>query len=123
MKIRIEDNSVRFRLRKSEVDQLAASGSLCARTVFAEGTFEYCLLSSPSDTDLRASFDEGRIAIRIPAAWIKQWPESPQVGFENTLTVKGGTSLHLLVEKDFVCLDRDPETQKDQFPNPKQGKI
>lgn len=123
MKIRIEDNSVRFRLRKSEVDQLAASGSLCARTVFAEGTFEYCLLSGPSDTDLTASFGQGRIAIRIPAAWVKQWPASSQVGFENTLFLEGGTRLHLLVEKDFVCLDRDPETQKDQFPNPKQGKI
>jgi hypothetical protein len=122
MKIRIEDNSVRMRLRKSEVSELSRKGRLCATTFFPEQLFEYCLQADPGIADLQASFTGGKITVRLPLAWIQTWPDSPKVGFETTFEV-GADSLHILVEKDFVCLDRDPETQKDQFANPKQGKI
>lgn len=122
MKIRIEDNSVRLRLRKSEVAKLAEQGRLCAATVFPEQRFEYCLEVSREARDLEASFSGGKIAVRLPEPWVRDWPDSPKVGFEATIDT-GSAKLHLLVEKDFVCLDRDPETQKDQFAHPKQGKI
>ncbi|MEJ2585428.1 MAG: hypothetical protein P8Z38_10425 [Robiginitalea sp.] len=122
MKIRIEDNSVRMRLRKSEVSKLSEEGRLCAATVFPEQQFEYCLEADPGTKDLIASFSGGRITVRMPESWIHDWPDSPKVGFETSLEI-GTASLHILIEKDFVCLDRDPETQKDQFANPKQGKI
>ena len=122
MKIRIEDNSVRMRLRKSEVSKLAEQGCLCATTVFPEQLFEYCLKADPDIGDLEASFASGKITVRMPETWIQTWPESPKVGFETAFKV-GVENLHILIEKDFVCLDRDPQTQKDQFANPKQGKI
>ena len=122
MKIRIEDNSVRLRLRKSEVSKLAGEGSLSATTVFPEQLFEYGLLADPGISDMEASFAQGKITVRLPLPWIQSWPDSPEVGFETSFKV-GADSLHILVEKDFVCLDRDPETQKDQFANPKQGKV
>ena len=122
MKIRIEDNSVRMRLRKSEVAKLADQGSLCATTVFPEQVFKYCLEAAPDINDLEASLSGGGITVRLPELWVRDWPDSPKVGFESSFDT-GDTRLHILVEKDFVCLDRDPETQKDQFAHPKQGKI
>lgn len=122
MKIRIEDNSVRMRLRRSEVAKLSEDGSLCASTVFPEQPFEYCLQADPEIDDLQASFAGGKITVRLPEPWSQTWPDSPRVGFETSFKV-GADSLHILIEKDFVCLDRDPETQKDQFAHPRQGKI
>lgn len=122
MKIRIEDDSVRLRLRKSEVQKLADAGSLCASTAFPEQRFEYCLQAAPDLSDLEASFSEGKITVRLPEAWLRDWPDSSEVGFETSFAF-GASSLHILVEKDFVCLDRDPETQQDQFPHPRQGKV
>ena len=122
MKIRIEDNSVRIRLRKSEVSKLSEEGCLCATTFFAEQLFEYCLEADPGIDDLKASFAGGKITVRLPEPWIQTWPDSPKVGFETSFNA-GTSNLHILIEKDFVCLDRDLETQKDQFAHPKQGKI
>jgi hypothetical protein len=39
--------------------------------------------------------------------------DTDKVGFENT-----DGELHLLVEKDFTCLDNVAEDQSDNFPNP-----
>ena len=122
MKIRIEDNSVRMRLRRSEVAKLSQDGCLCATTVFPGQLFEYCLQADPEIDDLQASFTDGRITVRLPGQWLQTWPDSPRVGFETSFKV-GSESLHILIEKDFVCLDRDPDTQKDQFAHPRQGKI
>ena len=122
MKIRIEDNSVRMRLRKSEVSKLSEEGFICATTVFPEQIFEYCLKADSGIGDLEASFADGKIIVRLPESWVQTWPDSPTVGFETSFKV-GAASLHILIEKDFVCLDRDPDTQKDQFAHPKQGKI
>jgi len=118
MKIRIEDNSVRYRLRRSEVDTLAETGSLWASTNFPEGQFTYGLQALKGLTDLQAVYEVGKISIRIPEQWVKTWPASSQIGFETQLKWNGAT-LHLLIEKDFVCLDRDIASQTDQYPNPK----
>jgi hypothetical protein len=118
MKIRIEDNSVRYRLRKSEVEVLAVEGSLKAAAIFPQGAFEYALQSNPGVSDLKASFSNGRMTVEIPAAWVQEWPGSSRVGFETHMQ-EGDAPLHLLIEKDFVCLDRDLSSQADQYPNPK----
>lgn len=118
MKIRIEDNSVRYRLRRSEVDTLTEKGSLWATVNFPEGQFTYGLQAIEGLADLQAVYEDGSIIIQIPKQWVKTWPGSPQIGFETDLKWNGVT-LHLLIEKDFVCLDRDIASQSDQYPNPK----
>ena len=118
MKIRIEDYSVRLRLRRSEVDTLAETGSLRASTDFPEGTFSYGLKAQAGLAEMRASLEDRAIIIYIPEQWITTWPASAQVGFEGQMDLNG-KSLLLLVEKDFVCLDRDIAGQGDQYPNPK----
>ena len=123
MKIRIEDNSIRLRLRRSEVRRLRDEGRITAYTPMPEGRFEYALELSESCQALHASKTAEGILIALPAADGRGWDTSPRVGFEHNLSLSDGGTLHLLVEKDFVCLDRSPESQEDQYPNPKAGTV
>ena len=118
MKIRIEDNSVRLRLRRSEVDALAEQGSLWAETRFPQGVLTYGLTAVKGMSNLQASLEDSKITISMPEEWTSGWPSSPRVGYEAHMEVNG-QPLHLLIEKDFVCLDRDLAGQDDQYPNPK----
>jgi hypothetical protein len=119
MKIRIEENSVRYRLRKSEVEKLSREGEVACHTQFPDGSLHYILKLHPDARGLSATFTEGTITITLPEAWGLDWPDSSEVGFQAAQILEDGTQLHLLIEKDFVCLDRDPATQQDQYPHPK----
>ena len=122
MKIRIEGNSIRLRLRQSEVSQLAEQGRVGESTYLPEGLFRYQLKLQPGLENLDAHFGPDGITVLLPAGWGKAWPSESRVGFEAVLKLKGSHTLHVLVEKDFVCLDRDPAGQQDQYPHPKTGK-
>ena len=122
MKIRIEGNSIRLRLRQSEVTQLAVQGMVGEATQLPEGLFRYQLKLQAGLENLAAHFSPEGISVCLPESWGRAWPEESRVGFEAIQTIEGGHTLHLLVEKDFVCLDRDLAGQQDQYPHPKSGK-
>lgn len=119
MKIRIEENAVRYRLRKSEVEKLSREGAVVCHSRFPEGSLHYALRLDPAAKGMSASFALGTITITLPEAWGLAWPASDEVGFEAAQILEDGTKLELLVEKDFICLDRDPDMQQDQYPHPK----
>ncbi len=123
MKIRIEDNSIRLRLRRSEVQILEAEGQLTGITRMPGGDFEYQLKLNDSIPSLTAFKTEQGIRVELPLEAGRQWGDSEQVGFEEEVPLGDGETLRLLVEKDFVCLDRDLSVQKDQYPNPKAGTL
>lgn len=122
MKIRIEANSVRLRLGKSEVSRLAETGLVEETTHFPQAPFRYRLQLQPDSAGLTAGLGPGTITVGLPEAWGRAWPDESRVGFEGSVPLPGGQSLHLLVEKDFICLDRDPASQPDQYPHPKLPK-
>lgn len=122
MKIRIHGNSIRYRLTRSEVKTLSETGVLTAETRFGSGTtpvFIYALEAAEGLTQLQATFDGGRITLLMPAAAAANWYDEERVGFENQVEVAPGVSLHLLLEKDFACLDNTGEDQSDNYANPK----
>jgi len=49
---------------------------------------------------------------------IQELIDTERVGFENHYG-----ALHLLIEKDFTCLDNVDEDQSDNYPNPLAEKI
>jgi hypothetical protein len=49
----------------------------------------------------------------MPEFMIIRLQDPDRVGFEDTVD-----QLHLLVEKDFTCLDNVAEDQSDNYPNP-----
>jgi len=116
MKIRIKGNSIRLRLTKSEVHQLATLGKVSESTSFPNGALNYHLISDTAVPNLSASFSDNEISIRMPKVWAQAWEKSDQVGHEVTLE----NSLYLLIEKDFACLDNSREDQSDNYPNPNE---
>lgn len=123
MKIRIEGDSVRFRLRRSEVETLGREGEVSQTTAFPEGVFTYRVKLSEEYKQLGASFTNREICLLLPADWGRGWSGNSRVGYSGSIKATNGVSLDLLIEKDFVCLDRDPSGQTDQYPNPKADSV
>ena len=112
MKIRIKDNSIRFRLSQSEVTELGSAGKVSGYTEFPGQTLTYAI-ERTEDHLLSTAFAENRIVLRMPAGMVEEWISTERIGF-------GGQAgkVKILVEKDFVCLDNTLEDQSDNYPNP-----
>lgn len=112
MKIRIKDDSVRFRLTQSEVQELGKNGFISSSTQFTERPFIY-MIKRTNDTELSADFIENTILMKIPEAMVEEFVNTDKIGFEGE-----SGKVKLLVEKDFVCIDNTIEDQSDNYPNP-----
>ncbi|UWX58879.1 hypothetical protein N0B40_10535 [Chryseobacterium oranimense] len=112
MKIRIKDNTLRFRLTQSEVAKLGEDGIISSFTEFVDRPFIYAI-ERTEDAELSTAFIENRMVLNMPEAMIAEWISTDRVGFE------GQTGkIKLLIEKDFVCIDNTLEDQSDNYPNP-----
>lgn len=119
MKIRIKENSVRFRLTKTEVETFSKKGLVRETTKFPNKTFSYTLKAKSGIANLEADFLDDTITLYFPERLQKEWATNNKVGYANTIYLNENTSLSLLVEKDFTCLDNTIEDQSDNYPNPK----
>jgi hypothetical protein len=117
MKIRIKGNSLRYRLTKSDVYRLSRQGYLEDKTDFGAQQLIY-VIQKISSEELSAFFNENVICLNMPGKMIDELASTDRAGFEG----RDGT-LHLLVEKDFTCLDNVDEDQSDNYPNPLAGKL
>ncbi|HEX7718824.1 MAG TPA: hypothetical protein VF389_03370 [Woeseiaceae bacterium] len=128
MKLRIQDNSVRLRLTRTEVDQLSDEGEVSASALFPGGSsLQYAVTSSPQAHTVEARFDPAGIVVVIPQAEVQAWARSEQVSITGSTKVSDKSSsnaaLTILVEKDFACLKpREGEDESDMFPHPEEGK-
>ncbi|MCF0054118.1 DUF7009 family protein [Dyadobacter sp. CY356] len=118
MKIRIQGNSIRIRLSKSEVDKLAAIGYIEEKTFFGKNAFGYCLQKERGAKTITATYDNDKITMFVPETFLSDWPGNNVVGFEANMPIGENESLYLLLEKDFKCLDNVTEDQSDNFENP-----
>jgi hypothetical protein len=119
MKLRIKGNSIRLRLLRSEVERFAADGKISEETAFGPSSLRYSLYSSQDAEKMYAELTENEIRVFIPADEAARWSTNDQVGLEVEQFVGGDEVLSILVEKDFVCLDRpDDPDRDDAFPNP-----
>ena len=119
MKLRIKGDSLRLRLTRTEVEQLAATGSVEDRIRFgADSALVYRLSREEQGDQLTASFAQDAIEVHVPPTAARRWCSSDEVtlaGVQN----KGGADLRILVEKDFACLKpREDEDESDHFPHP-----
>ncbi|MDX1315399.1 MAG: hypothetical protein R3356_07845 [Eudoraea sp.] len=119
MKIRIKGNSIRIRLTRSEVSDLCANGVIRETTQFPSGSFTYEVVQSDQLESLTASLADQGIRLSLPGKLLENWADNETLGFKEWLPLTDGSSLHLLVEKDFQCLEVREEDESDQYPNPK----
>jgi hypothetical protein len=126
MKMRLRGNSIRLRLGEKEVAQLAKGGRVSDSIQFSESppsALTYRVVTSSEEKGITARFAGSEITVTVPAASAKTWASSEQVGLNGVQPISNGTSLNILIEKDFRCLAPRPgEDESDSFANPAQGK-
>ncbi len=122
LKLRIQDNSIRLRLTRGEVDRMQRDGQVIAATAFPGGSrLEYILETSKAAGRAEARLANGRLVVSLPEATVRQWAGTEQVSIEGAQPLEGGEQLRILVEKDFQCLaPRAGEDESDMFPHPLQ---
>jgi len=120
MKLRIRDNSIRFRLTRTEVHALRHDGSVSAELHFSGGaSIHYVVESSPDGRKPGAYYTNNTIGLRIPVSIVNTWADSDQISVSAEETLSANETLILLLEKDFTCLtERSGEDESDMFPNP-----
>lgn len=112
MKIRIKPNGIRYRLTRSEVARFAGEGVLKEVLDFGDDKLT-CILQRTAQPNLFATFKNNIITFFVPEALADDWTGTDRVGVESN-----GGHLHLLLEKDFTCLENVDEDQSDNYPNP-----
>ncbi|MBX7053950.1 MAG: hypothetical protein K1X36_03265 [Pyrinomonadaceae bacterium] len=121
MKLRIRENTLRFRLGRSEVKTFDQTGTIgdIVRFGLGKNDFGYLLKKTP-DSNFSASFADGIITALVPASDANSWARSDEVSLAGTFLADEQTELRILIEKDFVCLNaHNDEDQSDRYPHPK----
>ena len=119
MKLRLRGDSLRLRLTRGEVQQLAQSGSVEERVhITPSGVLVYRLKRVKSATTLGASFVNGEVEIQVPESMAREWCASELVTLAH-VQPHGEVQLHIVVEKDYACLaPREDEDESDNFRHP-----
>ena len=122
MKLRIKGNTLRFRLLRSEVERLAASGVVTEEIRFGPGTLDtlkYSIAASDGVEVVTAQFNDNQIIVLIPESDALDWTTTDRVGIEGAQDVGGEVDLSIVIEKDFECIGRpDDPDRADAYPNP-----
>ena len=121
MKLRIGGDTIRLRLKRGEVDRIAAGNSIVEETHFPDSVLTY-RLDVCDNKDITASFDNGSLVISLPKSKALDWAGTGDVSLSAEQMCSGASPLSLLIEKDFSCLEpghhRDGEDDEDTFPHP-----
>jgi hypothetical protein len=116
----MKGDSLRLRLTRGEVQQLAAEGRVEERVhISADGVLVYRLKRSAEAAALGATFENGVIEIQVPERVAREWCASDEVTLD-AVQRRGAVDLRIIVEKDFACLaPRSEEDESDNFRHPK----
>ena len=115
MKLRLQGNSVRLRLTRSEVGRLRDTGLVEESVDFGGGErLVYRLQSRPEPDPVRAGFSQDMVTVSLSAEVAQAWAASDEVG----VYAQSG-ALAISIEKDFRCLTRPlDEQERDAYPHP-----
>ena len=118
MKLRIRGNSIRLRLLRGEVAEFAAQKVLRETVNFGASNLTYVLQMTDDADELQTKFNGGEIVVQVPSAAAREWTETETVGLTGEQKIADAQVLRIVVEKDFVCLDRpNDEDNRDAYPN------
>jgi len=122
MKIRIRGNTVRLRVSKTELANIAENGSAYDSIRFSPGQeLRYGLEVRPAGAVV-AEFDTTVMRILVPQTRVDLWLRPEEVSIEGQQPIGDGKVLQILVEKDYTCLaPRSSEDDSDLFANPQKA--
>lgn len=112
MKLRMEGNNIRLRLKKSDIEKLKKEGIVGETVAFSDNLyFYYKLKTHQHDQEIDATFVRNAVQITLPLGIATTWMDTDQVSIQYTLD----SGLNILIEKDFPCKTRDDEDKNDTF--------
>lgn len=112
MKLRIQGNSIRFRLKENEVDLFNKVGQLADTIMFGpQQQLAFRLIKSNQVSELSAEFDAKGIHVYVPDQLVSTWALTELVGMENMQELHENQQLKILIEKDFPCKHTPEEKQ------------
>jgi Family of unknown function (DUF7009) len=118
MKLRIQNDSLRLRLTRSEVARIARGLPVESTCRFPDDRALTYALVITDEPALGSTLASGRIEVSVPRAAAAQWADSNDVALGAAPQQIG--RLQILIEKDFACVvPRDGEDPADFYPNPK----
>ena len=122
MKLRLRENSIRLRLLQKEVQQLREIGNVSETIVFGINPAEnltYSLRVSEDADEISAQMTDNQIEVFLPLNAAEIWADTNEVGLYAEQKIGDSTTLKIIVEKDFVCIERPADADnKDAFPHP-----
>ncbi|HUQ66949.1 MAG TPA: hypothetical protein VM101_12385 [Flavitalea sp.] len=120
MKIRIQGNSIRYRLREPEVQNFKNHNSVTEIIQFGTHTSQKLRFVIQKSSCKHVSVDHAdqTTTIHVPEAIANNWTDTDLVGFDAIIAITDGETLKVLVEKDFKCLDGSIEDNVGAYPNP-----
>jgi hypothetical protein len=114
VKLRIQDNSVRLRLRKSELDDFARTGKVEAETIFAPGSVLRYSLEAADISSATATFENSWVRIVVPKPQAEAWTSGNETGI-----AAEHAGISILVEKDYQRTNVKSKIDYDLYPNPR----
>ena len=119
MKLRILGNTIRFRLSRSEMEQLENIGVVENTTDFGLGAQLLYKLESGLHDCLEAIYSDDCIRVFVPKVMAQRWMQTDEITLQGEKSLDSGAQLKILLEKDFACLNpRQGDENMDTFPNP-----
>ena len=125
MKLRIQGNSIRYRVTQSDVARLLASKRIEDTIYFtADGSGQWTYaIEAGEGSSLQLQHRPSEVVVVLPAGMVTAWARSETVGIYETLELGVHGTLSVMIEKDFACLDRSEEENRDSYPNPNAGAL
>jgi hypothetical protein len=126
MKLRINGNSIRLRLLRSEVTAFMETGRIEQTIHFASGDHAlliYGLEHESGLSNVEVRHKQSEVIIVLPRQQATSWAETDQIGIYSAVDLGRNGSLNIIVEKDFACLDLSDADNHDTFPNPQIGVV
>jgi hypothetical protein len=119
VKLRMKGDSLRLRLTRGEVQQLAEVGRVEEHVrISPQSALVYRVQRAPTAAALGATFANGVLEIQVPEGVARDWCASELVTLDG-VQHHGDVDLRIVVEKDFACLaPRSDEDESDNFPHP-----
>jgi hypothetical protein len=126
MKLRIKGNSLRLRVSRSELTRFLAGEEVAETIRFAaapEAKLTYALARGTQSGVAIVRYCAAEVTVLLSEEQAQRWSQESEVGVYTQVDIAPEGLLELIVEKDFACLDRSDEGNKDTFANPLMGSV
>jgi len=115
MKLRLDKNSLRLRVKKSDLETLCEKSTISESIGFPGGSFNYSLSISDIETEVMANMKGSSLEVMIPSHTASVWINSDETGIYHSIHFDNEHSLNITIEKDFPCKERPEEDTSDTF--------